>query len=401
MQFQNLKNLAIRHAKVITVLSVLTLMIFIGGLIGKVQAETKTVVVDCDAGQTIGNALQLGADWKAIKIIVKGTCEENIIIQRDDVTLQGEGGALDGVVPNESTIQIYGARGINIDNLLVSGDGTGVAVFSGASLRLHNSTIIDNARAGVAVLLGSSAIIDGVTVELSGSDGIYIEDSTATIYESIIRENDSSGVRVAGSGNAKIGLTEYSQPSSNVIEDNTRDGISVFNGAHAFIYGNTIQRNERYGVGVGNASAMLIGDNTITSSANHAVSVLRGGMLLQGKGDFPFDPGPDTITASGGYGISTFNNATLEIRNAIVRGSSYGIYLNFHSTLRIYGSNTNISGGILLAKDSGLFLGGPNVGPPDVDSIECWDVESSVLGDNSEVDYILNCTDFNDITFPP
>jgi len=246
------------------------LALAIGVLTARVEAETMTVFVDCDNGGTIGNALKLGADWKAIIITVKGTCHENITIQRDDVTLQGYGdmgGTVTGVGAGRSTIQINGARRISLENLhLTAGQSSGIVGFNGASFTVNNSTIDLNGESGVAVILNSSAIINDVKVLGNGRNGVYVEDSDATVMNCAIEDNVSSGVRVTGTAHARIGINIIDDTGSNTIKGNSADGISVYNCADAFIYGNEISDNGRSGVDIANASARLVGLNTISQN---------------------------------------------------------------------------------------------------------------------------------------
>ena len=369
---------------------------------GKCRGKQKTVCVHCAKGKTIAKALKQGDKRKPLIIIVKGICNENVPIQRDDVTLQGDtriGGGVNGVTPNASTIVIDGAGRLVIDNLTVSGDGAGVLGVNGASFSIQNSIIENNKRSGVAVVLGSTGIIEGSTIQNSGGNGVFIEDSTATIIDNAIKLNGSSGIRVTGTGHARIGLTILGEGKGNTIEENGADGIAVFNSANAYIFGNTIQENYRYGIGVGNASsARLVGNNTIQGNDSHGVGVFRGGMLFQGKGDFPITPNHDMIQNNKASGIVGFNNASLDIQDATISNNDrHGIVLKFHSTLRIFNSDIhdNLRYGILLREGSALKLEEPPVEiyGNGISDIICLDTESSIIGDTSLFN-VDNCTDF-------
>src|SRR5882724_2781846 len=61
---------------------------------GDDQPRPRVKHVDCSMGQSINRALQRGDDDRArAVVIIKGVCTENVVIERDDVTLQGEPGA--------------------------------------------------------------------------------------------------------------------------------------------------------------------------------------------------------------------------------------------------------------------------------------------------------------------
>jgi len=142
-------------------------------------------------------------------------------------------------------------------------------------------------------------------------------------------------------------------------------------------------------VGIYRAAGHLIGDNTIQENAGHGVTVNLGA-LMQGKGDFfNLTPGPDIITQNGSSGISGWNGASLDIRNAtITDNNQYGVSLGLHSTLRIYGST--VSGndhGIRVYQGSAVILDTPAVSITNnsVWGILCDDKESSLAGDTSGV----------------
>src|SRR4030042_1692266 len=94
--------------------------------------------VNCNKGETITYALQK-SDGKPITIQVKGACNENVTIDRDDVTLiaHPSGGAINGVEPIDATIIIMGDRTV-IDGLTVTGGGDGIRV-PGKSALIRNS----------------------------------------------------------------------------------------------------------------------------------------------------------------------------------------------------------------------------------------------------------------------
>jgi hypothetical protein len=212
---------------------------------------------------------------------------------------------------------------------------------------------------------------------------------------------------VSSSGNARIGITEGDQPGSNTIANNGYEGIEISNSAAAYILANTIQNNggadHRPGVAINRATGRLIGGNTIQGNGGHGVAVNLGA-LFQGKGDF-FDlaPGPDIITNNGYSGISGWNGASLDIRNATIYGNiENGIALSLRSTLRIYDSTvkTNLIHGIAVYDGSAAAFNHPTVINPVVitgnvgDAVFCNDQESSYTGDTTGVTGEIRCTGF-------
>lgn len=166
------------------------------------------------------------------------------------------------------------------------------------------------------------------------ASGVQVRSSSAVITNNSSEVNGSSGIRVTATGHAHIGFTLTGEAGPNEIVGNILDGIAVFNGANAFVFGNEIQGNGRNGIGVGRASAHLLGQNEIAENEN-GVGVFNGGDFLQAKGDFVVLPdSQDTIRNNRLDGILAFNGATLDIRNALITGNGrHGIRVGLHSSV--------------------------------------------------------------------
>ncbi len=61
-------------------------------VLGAASTNTMSFTVDCSKGQTIGAALQRGDARKPLLLMIRGTCNESVSIDRDDVTLRGQPG---------------------------------------------------------------------------------------------------------------------------------------------------------------------------------------------------------------------------------------------------------------------------------------------------------------------
>src|SRR2546426_870382 len=82
--------------------------------------HTKVVTVRCDMGETIGHALE--AHDGPLTIEVVGTCEEHVVIDRNDVGLVagGLGAGIHGPDPATNTVMVTGDRFV-LDGLSVTG----------------------------------------------------------------------------------------------------------------------------------------------------------------------------------------------------------------------------------------------------------------------------------------
>jgi hypothetical protein len=123
-----------------------------------------TCTVTCGV-QTIGEVLANAASGPGGKltIIVNGDCTEDLLIERDDVTLQD--GTITGTGANQPVIAVRGARRILIDNMVVQGGASdGIRAGHNADVTIINSTVQNNARYGVAMFWGAYADIEGSTI---------------------------------------------------------------------------------------------------------------------------------------------------------------------------------------------------------------------------------------------
>jgi len=127
----------------------------------------KEVTVDCTAG-SISDVLTNAPVAGRLIITVEGTCTEDIDITRDDVTLRGGSGTVDG------QIRIDGSRRIEIEGLNVTG---GIAAERGATVLVQNSTI------EVSGATNAVAVIHGGFVELVGNPLISSEQGCAILAD--------------------------------------------------------------------------------------------------------------------------------------------------------------------------------------------------------------------------
>ena len=89
----------------------------------------RTVTVNCNApGQSITNALKRYVPGNGLLINFSGTCNENIDILRDDITIHGTTptATINGPNNTDSVIQIDGAKRIRLESFLVTGGRDGV-----------------------------------------------------------------------------------------------------------------------------------------------------------------------------------------------------------------------------------------------------------------------------------
>ncbi len=349
---------------------VVTILVLAIGIARAIAHDNvKTVEVDCSNGQTIGKALERGNEDKPLMVVVQGICSENVVIDRDDVTLRGEkkGDGVTGLNPTKDTILIDVARRVVIDNLTVIGGKNGIVGARGASFTVQDSTIQNSAGPpssngdGIKVVRNSQALIHKNVIENHPVYGISVgTGSNATITANEIRNSGDSGIGVSQAASARIGLTDDETAAGNLIEQNCIDGIGIFDASSAFLYGNTIQNNgiaggtcSGEGIFVGRKSSLrMIGGNTI--KLNGLGIFLRDSHLRTGKGGFAITPNNEEISNNFSTGIFAEENSTLDLRDGVVNVANnapgFGILLQHGSRARMREAmiSGNNAGGMLL-----------------------------------------------------
>jgi hypothetical protein len=355
----------------------------------------KTVNVDCAAGDTIAKALTLGDERKPMLIIVRGTCNESVTFDRNDVTLQGDpaGGGVSGPDPSVDTILVTGSR-VTVDGLTVTGGRNGIRASGAPGLSVRNSTIQLSGRNGISFAFGASGVVDGCTIQLNPRDGVVIEAAQATVVNSSLSQNARFGVLVSNGGSARVGVDNLNSGAGNTISMNGSNGVIVSLGSSAFIAMNQIvgngtdpAANGRAGVAIINATADLIGGNMI--SGNPGQGVFANGASVQiGDTNFGFSS-VNTIagngTAANQGGVSGFLGSSMVVRNAVISGNSgFGLELRLKSSAQFFANtiqNNSAGDGIRLAFGSGLLVSPPNtiVSGNTGFGLQCTDGESSVV----------------------
>jgi parallel beta-helix repeat protein len=336
---------------------------------------SNSVNIDCSQGQSVSQALE-NTPGSPLTITIKGICNENITIIRDDVTLIADpsGGGVNGIDPNSDTIRVRASRTI-IDGLTITGGYNGINV--GGSATIRNCMVQSTRVNGVTFYHGGHGTVDKCTIQNNNRHGILVEAASATITSSTISSNAATGIKVMSGGGARIGIPDHSVGATayagNTISNNGSSGIDVFDSAGASIGGNTISGNGtdpnasfgQFGIFVHSANADIVGKNTITGNVGSGILLLSGATVF--IGDSAWGLPTDNTISGNGFGLPTnpggilaFMGTSLDIRNATITGNAnFGMLLNFSSYARMRGDT--VDNGIVMENNSGLRLQDPVV----------------------------------------
>lgn len=254
------------------------------GLTTAPKISATTVNVDCNKGGAVGPVLSRLKPGDVV--LVRGTCQENILIQSElqRITLDGQRKAtIKAADARRPAIQVLG-REVTIKGFTVTGGSFGIAINRGATAVIDNNTIEHAAVAGVEVS----------------------HNSFARVINNIVQNNEGNGILVLGSSSVHIGVwyTDDKVPRPNNIQNNGVDGIQVLRSSTARIIGNTLNGNRRNGLTVQQASHADVAGNVFNENGQHGILVMgNSGVNLADSAMRLFER-PNTTTAPNGvFGI--------------------------------------------------------------------------------------------------
>jgi hypothetical protein len=329
--------------------------------------------VNCSRGQSISRALEHAPPGIKLTLTVRGTCNEYVLIDRDDVTLQGDpawGAVLNGPEANANVIRVEGNR-VRIDNLTVQGGVDGINVYGTSNVAITRA-VIQNAAANGITLVNSHATVIDSTIEHSGGDGIYLRGASALLGKNEIRLNSGAGVHLEG---ASI------EANGNTITSNGSNGVELQSGSRATMNANMIWTNGSNPAGRGNgvfvsfSHADIRGGNGISSNRQSGVAADGSTVTIVDS----------KVTANGLGGVQVYLGSTLAISGgAVSLNTDNGVRLNTNSTGQIAGAaiQNNTGDGILLMFGSTLRVEDPTtvITGNGGFGLQCSDGESSVVG---------------------
>lgn len=223
-------------------------------LIGQVGGGDQNMIVSCTPPDTIGAALANAKPGGRLTITVQGTCTENVSIARDDVTLMGGSGTVNG------QITVNGARRVSIVGLTVTGPGFGIVATENADVTVQDSTIDLNDAGGLDVNSGALVVLIHNTIRGGNTYGLFVRDGgIARIERNNTLESTASGFNgatIAAYRNATVRIVE----DGNVVRNTAATAPDPFGNCG---FGNThfavdVEHNSSFRQDQGHAS--VIGD---------------------------------------------------------------------------------------------------------------------------------------------
>ena len=313
-----------------------------------------TYPVDCSSG-TIAEAMAQAQPGDTITIT--GTCNETVEVNKDGITLDGEGTAIiDGGGADVPVIAVYGQRNVVIKGLTVQNGRRGVLADRGAAVWLEDVIARGNG-AGISIHGNSSATFAGAVMANDNKieSGIDLLQSTAWSEDaSLIQANNNAEDGIALSRGAQMFLFGVSR-----IEVNQNGG---FNGVLCYLdsslsiasTGSTtfqVAGNEGFGIWIASHASLVLEGVDLAVSGNGGNGLNIGSTsTLETFGDYSYGDitvpagsavidnnegsgislsrnshagffSPVTISNNGGDGISAWNDADINLTEATFSGN--------------------------------------------------------------------------------
>jgi len=361
----------------------------------------KTVRVDCAQGKSINRALRHGDERKPLVVIVEGTCTENVVVERDDVTLQGEPGAtIVAADASKPTLSLDGAHRVVVTGLTLSGGRDGIAATRGSTLEVGVCVLQNNARFGLIVSYGGTAAVDNCVIQNNGGGGaVAANGAQLVVTNSTVRNNTGNGLAAVRNSHLRVGQDTAGSltPGPVTVQGNTQGGIVVSDASAGIVVATRVEANGGHGivsqssssVSIGVGTLGLVAPVTIRGNGNSGVSIYqasrglvqdslvknntRDGVRIEGSAATVIG---SQIRGNGRYGIASLNSGSARIGladsptgtsgNTIENNVLEGVHLVGASSAWMFGNliqgngTTNARFGILAVEGSAVRFVGLN-----------------------------------------
>ena len=238
-----------------------------------------TLTADCNAGDTVQS--KVDAAQSGDTIMITGTCNEAVVVSKDNITLDGGGSAvIDGAGIDRWAVDVTGRQKVTIQGLTVlNGHDAGIGLTETSGVWMQDVTVrntrrekdVDGGGHGIFVGHASSVVLTGTIVaDSNAGNGIMVWQSgnalaagnftprEITYPRASIQANGNGeqGIFVAGSSSFAA-FSNFGDNTTVHAKTNTYSGISVQHGSSMMVGGADIQatNNQGHGLEVGGSSS--------------------------------------------------------------------------------------------------------------------------------------------------
>jgi parallel beta-helix repeat protein len=270
-----------------------------------------------------------------------GNINEQIVIQRNNITLDGAAYTVDGSGVGRG-LDLNSVQNVIIKNVSIEGFYYGVQLNFSSQITLTESNITMNAYDGVRIIQSSKSNFSRNIISNNGNDGLKLLSSSSNniITENTITLNNDDGIQLSDSPQNKI--------SGNTVSQNNDVGIYALNSSTTTVIGNTVMNN-RLGLEIDSSLSNDVDGNTFNSNTLDGIS-------LSSSPDNMFKENTINNNYDGVYAYQSSRNVFFE--NEIQGNDEYGIWLDFSSngTLSLNNITGNNKVGVYVRYSSGNII---------------------------------------------
>jgi parallel beta-helix repeat protein len=270
-----------------------------------------------------------------------GTISESIVIQRNNIVLDGAGHTVDGSGLGRG-LDLTSVQNITIKNTNVVGFYYGIQLNLSSLITITKCNVTQNAYDGVRLVQSSYNNISQDRISNNGNDGLKLLNSSSNniIAENTIALNNDDGIQFSDSPQNTI--------SENTVTQNSDAGIYLLNSPTTIIIGNTIMNN-RQGLQIDASSSNNVDGNTFNSNVLYGIS-------LSSSSDNVFEKNVINSNFDGVYAYQSLGNVLSE--NEIHENGEYGVWLDYSSncTLSLNNITGNTQAGVYVRYSPGTII---------------------------------------------
>lgn len=305
----------------------------------------RVVDVDCDRGRSLNDALERRD--ASLDVRVRGTCVEDVVVRRGNVTLRGiDGATIQGSIsfdPNDPANEAAAYGAVFMQDLTVMGaSGSGISVLAGARVTAELVRVSGSGGSGIRVDDGGHlSCIDCESYANGGNGLIAVSNATVRLEgDGFFSDNAVSGISIGSSAALTLANELPNDPEPVVVttNGNLENGVVIFGGGSVLVdtEGTVEAHGNGSGPGVGNF----------------------GSGFLIGTGSSGFMSG--VVNASGNdAGVFSVAGSLLMFGDANVSGNLIGMFVQNDGILRPTGTNTVTDNTFGILMQSGLLQLGP------------------------------------------
>jgi len=270
------------------------------------------IFVDCNAGQTIGDALNILDSIGPHTLAVNGTCHEAVsIANRHSVAIQGNAATIVSDSTTVPVITVSGSHNIAITGVTLTGGGVGLRVARGSVAAASNIKAQGNAHSGITV--------DSSFLQLEGAI--------------VSQNNGGNGIFAAG---ARIFLSDEEGP--NILGNNGGNGIALADGSKgSFLADTTIQGNGGAGIVVFHTSFLVLAGATVDGNGDTGVDIQETSHGELASCTISNNGG---VTAGGGLRVADNSDLYIDGGIAVTNNTGVGVEAELDGQLSSLGGNT-------------------------------------------------------------